>query len=123
MRSPLPLPERLFGFEEQETILLPEPMGSWPAAIWLREEAKSIASYHLAIESGISGVTDEGEEIPINSVGRWLFGTPGYKGHIRVDNQAGREVKLAWPAQAPSVVRRLIAELKAKVEGSAARPD
>lgn len=110
-------PVRLHGYDAFVTIRLPKPMGG-SAKIFLREVGKRQVGrlYHLPIETGISGRTSSGDEIPINTVGRWLFGTPGYMGHVRVLNQEGRNCKVEFPEDSPSVVFDLIAEIKRKVE-------
>jgi len=53
----------------------------------LRETAKTLPYYHtcIEIEPLVSGRSDNGKEIPINTVGRWLFGVPGYMGNAVFD--------------------------------------
>jgi len=111
-------PVRLHGYGALVAIQLPEPMGG-SAKIYLRNVAKARLPelYHAPIETGISGRTDSGEEIPINSVGRWLFGTPGYMGHVRVSNWEGDIANVEFPADSPSIVHELVHRLKAVVEG------
>lgn len=118
--QPTRFPVRLHKLDRVEVIRLPRPMGG-PAKVWLREQAKALPEYHQAIVTGISGRTDSGQEIPINTVGRWLFGTPGYMGHVRVSNWEGQEAKVEWPAQSPDVVHTLITKLKTRVEGEVVR--
>jgi hypothetical protein len=111
-------PVRLHGKRTLVAINLPEPMGG-SAKVYLRNVAKSEVSelYNAPIEIGISGRTDTGEEIPINTVGRWLFGTPGYMGHVTVFNWEGHVANVEFPKDSPSVVHELIRRLKAAVEG------
>jgi len=111
-------PVRLHGYGALVAIRLPEPMGG-SAKVYLRNVAKGRLPklYHTPIETGISGHTDSGEEIPINSVGRWLFGTPGYMGHVRVSNREGDVANVEFPADSPSVVHELVRHLKESVEG------
>lgn len=109
---------RLHGYGALVAIRLPRPMGD-SAKIYLRNVAKARLPelYHAPIEIGISGRADTGEEIPINSVGRWLFGVPGYMGHVRVTNWEGDLAQVEFPADSPSIVHELIRRLKAVVEG------
>lgn len=110
-------PVRLHGYGAFVVIQLPKPMGG-SAKIYLRDVAKERVPelYHLPIETGICGQTDSGKEIPINTVGRWLFGTPGYMGHVRVDGWEGNLAKVELPKDSPSVVHGLVNRLKAAVE-------
>lgn len=113
-------PVRLHGHEALVAIRLPHPMGG-SAKLYLREVAKAQLPelYHQPIVTGIAGRTDSGQEIPINSVGRWLFGVPGYMGHIRVDNWEGTDCKVEFPRDSPDVIFALINRLKAVIEGEA----
>jgi len=48
----------------------------------IREVCKRHPNYRIPIDNGgVRGRTDQGKEIPIDVLGKWLFGTPGYKGH------------------------------------------
>ncbi|MBP9802978.1 MAG: hypothetical protein KBD14_01570 [Candidatus Pacebacteria bacterium] len=100
-------------------IQLPKPMGG-SARLFLREIAKNQLGhlYHQPVETGISGRDNSGNEIPINSVGRWLFGTPGYMGHGRVRflDDKGQEIAFLFPKDSPIVVHQLILEIKKTVE-------
>lgn len=52
----------------------------------LRSYAKRNALYRIPVEVNplVTGRNDAGEEIAIDTLGKWLFGVPGYKGHINV---------------------------------------
>lgn len=114
--APKKYPIRLNDHSEMVAIRLPHPMGG-SAKIYLRNVAKEIKRlYHLSIETGISGHTDSGEAIPIDTLGKWLFGTPGYMGHIRVSNWDGCDAKVEYPKNSPPEVVELIAEIKKRVE-------
>jgi len=54
--------------------------------IAIRNIAKTLPLYRLPVEITplVAGESDEGDAIPIDTLGRWLFGVPGYAGHIRV---------------------------------------
>jgi hypothetical protein len=56
--------------------------------LYLREKLKGVQEYHTPIEldnPAITGRTDTGVPIPINTLGRWLFGVPGYAGNATFD--------------------------------------
>lgn len=110
-------PIRLHGPYAMVAIRLPKPMGG-SAKIYLRNIAKEEVKrlYHMPIETGISGRADTGEAIPIDSLGKWLFGTSGYMGHIRVCNWEGRDCKVEFPQSSPPEAAELVAEIKKRVE-------
>lgn len=110
-------PKRLGDYSAKATIRLPENKGAG-AKVCLREIAKMRLAkmYHHPIETGICGKSDDGHEIPINTVGRWLFGTPGYMGHIRVTNWNGLDAQIEYPKESPELVHTLITDLKTVVE-------
>jgi len=110
-------PVRLHGPKTLVAIRLPEPM-SGSAKVFLRTVAKEQLPelFHRPIETGIAGRSNDGDEIPINTVGRWLFGVPGYMGHIVVSNWEGDLAKVEFPEGSPSVVKDLVDALKRKVE-------
>jgi len=53
--------------------------------VLVRDAAKHAAWYHLPIVliPEVQGRSDAGEEIEVNTLGRWLFGVPGYQGNAR----------------------------------------
>lgn len=54
--------------------------------IAIRNVAKTLPLYRTPVEIKplVTGKSDKADKIPINTLGRWLFGVPGYAGHIRV---------------------------------------
>lgn len=74
----------------------------------IREKAKKIAAYHCAIKWPFSGHTDSGDEIPINSVGRWIFGTPGYMGHAIFEGGCSEQIVIWLPLGTPQIVSDII---------------
>lgn len=69
----------------------------------LREVAKKSPIYHTKISCPICGRDDNGKEIPIDTVGRWLFGVSGYMGHIRAFDG-----HIEIPVESPALVYNLI---------------
>lgn len=110
-------PIRLHGYGAIVAIRLPKAMGG-SAKIFLRDVAKNQvrALYFKKISCDITGKTNSGDAISIDTVGKWLFGAPGYMGHIRVSNWEGRDCKVEFPQNAPAEVKDLIDAVKAEVE-------
>jgi hypothetical protein len=53
----------------------------------LRALLKRTPEYHIPVELNprVEGWTEDGVPIPINTLGRWLFGVPGYAGNATFD--------------------------------------
>ena len=113
-------PVRLHGPQASVLITLPEPMGG-SAKLYLREVAKGLPAYREPIVVAITGRSEEGEAIPIDTVGKWLFGVPGYAGHIQVSNWKGVTCEVQYPKESPHLVHQLVATLQSKVEDGDAR--
>ena len=110
-------PIRLHGRETLVVVRLPRPMGGG-AKVFLRTIARDQLPelFHYSIVTGMAGRSDNGQQIPINTVGRWLFGVPGYMGHIRVFNGDEDLAKVEFPQDSPSIVHDLVNALKRIVE-------
>ena len=54
----------------------------------VRNAAKILPLYHtpVKIEPEVTGRTDDGQEIPINTLGKWLFGVPGFAANMVVES-------------------------------------
>jgi len=62
----------------------------------LRSVAKKLPEYHTPVEPVRHGRSDSGEEIPVNTLGRWAFGVPGYQGHCIFDGFC-KHIKIYYP--------------------------
>jgi len=53
--------------------------------LFLRAQLKKVPEYHEAVEMDfkVEGKSSEGIPIPVNTLGRWLFGVSGYAGNAR----------------------------------------
>jgi hypothetical protein len=51
--------------------------------LYLRDVLKKVPTYHIPVEVDVYGRTADGVPIKINTLGRWLFGVPGYAGNAR----------------------------------------
>jgi len=78
----------------------------------LRERAKRHPLYRLPVQvrPPVEGRTELGVPIPIDTLGRWLWGVPGYAGNAVFD--AFSDPPGVWlPEEAPPEADRLIREL------------
>lgn len=113
--KPEKFPIRLGDLSGEFTIVLPRSMEA-NAKIYLRNLAKGMPEYHTQIETGISGKANDGTEIPIDKLGKWIFGVPGYMGHIRVFNWEGCICTIKYPKESPESVLDFLVKLKNLVE-------
>lgn len=80
----------------------------------IRECAKQFPEYFMPVvltgyeNKPLAVKTDDGKEIVINTLGKWLFGTPGYKRHIIVDSFEQDKIVVHYPEQAPQEVPILL---------------
>lgn len=112
----LSFPSRLHGDLKEVIIDLPESMGG-SAKLYLREIAKNLPEYRQPINAGDTGRTDSGKVIPVDTAGKWLFGVPGYQGHIQVLNWESNTCTVRFPDESPEIIHDLIEALKSAVEG------
>ena len=96
-------PVRLDMFKTAEFFIPAGEKWGYAFKLKLREVAKKCPIYHQKVETNIEGTSENGEKIPINTVGRWTFGVPGYAGHIVA--YAG---KIIVPKESPKEVYELI---------------
>lgn len=109
-------PEKLTPLHAKVVIDAGRPLGP-TAEVYVREKARVLPEYDEQISYSASGVDEEGNKIVVNTVGRWLFGVPGFQGHVRIAPE-GNTVTIYYPEQAPQIVHDLLAELKSTIEES-----
>jgi hypothetical protein len=85
------------------------------ANVWVHERARKIEAYNQPILCPALGKSKEGREIPVNSVGRWLFGVPGYGGNVRIYAD-GDTVTMCYSQDAPQLVHDLVQAIKDRIE-------
>lgn len=95
-------------------IQVSKPLGLM-ASVFIQEKARTLSQYDQSIKCDASGQDDKGKKIAIDTVGRWLFGVPGYSGHIRVV-PADDRILLYYPKNSPKVVHELLSSLKEMIE-------
>lgn len=85
------------------------------AAVWIQEHARKLEEYYYPVDCWQIGKDGDNNEISINTLGRWLFGVPGYNGHVRVvpDDE---HITVHYPSE-PAEAEALLSRLKMTVEG------
>lgn len=109
-------PMRLSSLNKSVTIKTPNLLGV-TANIYLQEVARKIPNYNTQINCDAAGIDKQGANIKVNTLGRWLFGVPGFDSHIRIVPQ-GDNVMLYYPEKSPDLVDTFLHELKVIVEQS-----
>ena len=90
--------------------------------IFLRRVARSIGGedtigYFTPIE--ITDDSDSESHIPVDNLGKWLWGLKDYPPHLLVDNDFGAGVvTLYYPKKAPEEVKEFLLALKKEVENN-----
>ncbi len=81
-----------------------------------RNAAKDNPLYHTKIDNGgVRGKTGEGYPLVINSLGKWLFGTRGYKGHVLFMPLSSNSFIIYYPTHAPDIVCELLSSITCDV--------
>lgn len=92
----------------------PKPLGI-AAKVLVNEKARALPLYDQPIKCDVEGKSSDGKTIAVDTVGRWLFGVPGYEGHIRVV-PADDRVLVYYPKESPKVVHELVTSIKEALE-------
>jgi len=115
-KSPsITFPDTAIPLDARLDIQAARPLGV-TTKVFIHEAARGLPLYHQSIKCRIKGEDKKGKKIAVDTVGRWLFGVPGYAGRVRVA-LSGDKVHLYYPQQSPKVVHELAASLKETVEG------
>lgn len=109
-------PDNTMSLDMLVDIQAPKSLGL-TAKVFIQEKARTLSQYDQPIKCDVSGQSNDGKEIAVNTVGRWLFGVPGYEGHIRVV-PADDKVSIYYPKESPKVVHELISALKEMIESN-----
>ena len=108
------------NYKPRKSIMLPSRMefGDNPIEIFanyaitkidLRVEAKNNQLYSLKVDNGGKcGKNEDGSPIEINTLGKWLFGVPYYKGHIQVIDNNDYTTTILLPQDCPKESVQLI---------------
>jgi len=84
------------------------------AFVWLHEIARKLEEYNIPVDCWQVGKDAAGNEIKIDRLGRFLFGVPGYDGHLRIVTN-GPEVTIHYPSE-PVEAEVLMNRIKSEVE-------
>ncbi|MEI7749875.1 MAG: hypothetical protein WCJ25_02625 [Candidatus Moraniibacteriota bacterium] len=117
--NPLVVPARANVTRKSNSvrIVFAEPVETFwdDVCIAIREACKRHPNYRIPVDNGgVGGRTDQGETIPINSLGKWLFGTPGYRSHKLLDGEmrSGQfVVRFYFPNEVPNEVQEMLEAL------------
>ena len=107
-------PSKAMPLDAQVEVKSPEPLGL-TAPFVVKHKALDLPLYDQPIKCAIEGRDKEGKQIEVNSVGRWLFGVPGYEGRSRIAAK-GSSILIYYPKKSPKVVDELLQSLKEAVE-------
>lgn len=107
-------PTKLALLDAKIEIRTPKPLGP-TAESYIHEVARTLPIYNQPIESDAVGSDSNGVEIKVNTVGRWLFGVPGFDGHLRIVPD-GENVTLYYPQFAPHLAHVVVHMLKQHLE-------
>lgn len=107
-------PDTALPLDARVDIQAPRPLGV-TAKVFIHEVARRLPLYNQSIKCRIEGQDKKGKKVAVDTVGRWLFGVPGYAGRVRVA-LSGDKVFLYYPKKSPKVVHELIALLKETME-------
>jgi hypothetical protein len=83
--------------------------------IYIQEEARKLTNYNTPIDSSLKGQSVEGAMIEVNTLGRWLFGVPGYEGRVRVVS-VNDEIDIFYPSKSSDIVENFLQEIKSNIE-------
>jgi hypothetical protein len=109
-------PMRLSSLNKSIVIKLPKSLGL-TTGVYLHEIARKIAEYNTEINCDAAGVDKQGATIKVNTLGRWIFGVPGFQSHLRIVPQ-GENVLVYYPEKSPELVERFLHVLKNTIEQS-----
>lgn len=81
---------------------------------YVRNLAKKSDNYYIKVDNGgIDGQNEQGKTIKIDTLGKWLFGVPQYKGHILFDihQEANTPITCYVPVGCPQEVLDMLSNL------------
>ncbi len=99
------------------TVTFPEPAKTFWDDVCkaFREAAKSNPNYGLPVDNGgVNGRTNTDEVIQIKNLGKWLFGAPGYKGHVMYEPITATEFRVHYPDGAPTEAIQILRDITAE---------
>ena len=76
------------------------------AEVYIKEAARKLPEYNTPLNTWQVGHDLNNNEIAVNSLGRWLFGVPGFSGHSRISTN-GNKINVHYPNQPPEILQLL----------------
>lgn len=113
-KTAITFPNDTMALDMLVDIQTPKSLGL-TAKVFIQEKARTLPLYDQSVKCDAHGESNDGKKIAVDTVGRWLFGVPGYEGHIRVV-PADDKVLLYYPKESPKVVHELVSSLKETIE-------
>jgi len=107
-------PSNNLPLDMQVKIDFAKPLGL-TASVVVHEVARKLPLFNHSINCESEGQTKDNKKIMVNTVGRWLFGVPGYSGRVRIVPELNN-VLIYYPKKSPSEVHKLVESLKREVE-------
>lgn len=112
----LSLPERMLGAQTSIIAHTKKPLGA-TVEVYVHEIARKLPAYNQPVECEAVGIDSDENKIQVDTLGRWLFGVPGYQGHLRI--VAGEEIiTIYYPSDSPKIVEEFLRNLKEAIESS-----
>lgn len=112
--SLMTFPDKIGQLDTMIEINTQQPLGL-TAQVFVIEIARKLPLYNQEIDCAAQGQDKEGTIIHVNTVGRWLFGVPGYIGHFRIV-PSDNTIAFYFPNESPKVVHDLVLQIKEAVE-------
>ncbi len=81
----------------------------------LMEVARHLPIYNQPFDSDITGVASDGQTVKVTTLGRYVFGIPGYEGILRFYPEDNK-VFIFYPTNASKEVEDLLNSLKETFE-------
>ncbi len=106
-------PYTVTNFDQVIEIDMKKPLGLTVRPI-IQEQARTLDIYNEVFECDITGKDNDGNSIKVNTVGRYVFGVPGYPGNVRITTDQNK-VLIYYSSKAPKEVSTLLTQLKDKV--------
>jgi len=82
----------------------------------VRSVCKNLPEYYLRIEPVLMGRDDSGNEIPVNTLGKWAFGVPGCRGKLMFEGGETSKIVIYYPEGSPpellSMLEKAVLQLK-----------
>ena len=95
-------------------ITLLKPLGL-TAEVLVKEFARQLPDYYYPFTGGVRGRDKDGNEVEVNTIGRWMFGVPGYPGAARIVPDRNK-ILIYYPEHSAEPIEEFVALLKLKAE-------